>query len=206
MAHSWEFSFILRCVCVCVFVCVCVNLNVNSVLFFVDSECERVCFQASPCCVGAYPQIPSHCPPCAECVPSLPPSGQCPPGHFSSDGFRPCQQCTLGTFQPEPGRVLCFPCGGGLMTKHIASTSFKDCEAKGTALGWACFFLMRYFSHQIIPLKSKSDLIYFYSIFVICNLMNEAKVTKTRHQNETTECVFDQLPCSIRKLCCLCRC
>lgn len=57
--------------------------------------------------------------------------GQCPAGQFSADGFRPCQPCPLGTFQPEPGRVLCFPCGGGLLTKHTASTSFRDCEAKG---------------------------------------------------------------------------
>uniref|UniRef100_A0A8C1EN68 Signal peptide, CUB domain, EGF-like 1 n=1 Tax=Cyprinus carpio carpio TaxID=630221 RepID=A0A8C1EN68_CYPCA len=55
---------------------------------------------------------------------------QCPAGQFSVDGFRPCQPCPLGTFQPEPGRVLCFPCGGGLMTKHTGSTSFRDCEAK----------------------------------------------------------------------------
>ncbi|XP_067437163.1 signal peptide, CUB and EGF-like domain-containing protein 1 isoform X3 [Thunnus thynnus] len=56
--------------------------------------------------------------------------GQCPAGHFSADGFRPCQPCTLGSYQPEPGRVLCFPCGGGLMTKYEGSVSFRDCEAK----------------------------------------------------------------------------
>uniref|UniRef100_A0A8B9JUF5 Signal peptide, CUB domain, EGF-like 1 n=1 Tax=Astyanax mexicanus TaxID=7994 RepID=A0A8B9JUF5_ASTMX len=55
---------------------------------------------------------------------------RCPAGHFSADGFRPCQLCPLGTFQPEVGRVLCFPCGGGLMTKHTGSTSFRECEAK----------------------------------------------------------------------------
>lgn len=59
------------------------------------------------------------------------PSGQCPAGHFSSDGFRPCQLCPMGSYQPEPGRVLCFPCGGGLMTKYEGSVSFRDCEAKG---------------------------------------------------------------------------
>uniref|UniRef100_A0A4W6ETF7 Signal peptide, CUB and EGF-like domain-containing protein 1 n=1 Tax=Lates calcarifer TaxID=8187 RepID=A0A4W6ETF7_LATCA len=56
--------------------------------------------------------------------------GQCPAGHFSADGFRPCQPCALGSYQPEPGRVLCFPCGGGLMTKYEGSVSFRDCEAK----------------------------------------------------------------------------
>lgn len=59
------------------------------------------------------------------------PAGQCPAGHFSADGFRPCHQCPLGSYQPEPGRVLCFPCGGGLMTKYVGSVSFRDCEAKG---------------------------------------------------------------------------
>lgn len=62
------------------------------------------------------------------------PPGQCPAGHFSADGFRPCQPCSLGSYQPEPGRVLCFSCGGGLMTKYEGSVSFRDCEAKGEAL------------------------------------------------------------------------
>lgn len=57
--------------------------------------------------------------------------GHCPVGHFSADGFRPCQLCPLGSYQPEPGRVLCFSCGGGLMTKYEGSVSFRDCEAKG---------------------------------------------------------------------------
>ncbi|KAG7270683.1 hypothetical protein CRUP_030410 [Coryphaenoides rupestris] len=56
--------------------------------------------------------------------------GQCPAGQWSVDGFRPCQPCPLGSYQPEAGRVLCFPCGGGLMTKYQASLSFRDCEAK----------------------------------------------------------------------------
>lgn len=37
----------------------------------------------------------------------------------------------MGTYQPEPGRTGCFPCGGGLLTKHEGTTSFQDCEAKG---------------------------------------------------------------------------
>uniref|UniRef100_A0AAQ6ANH7 Signal peptide, CUB and EGF-like domain-containing protein 1 n=1 Tax=Amphiprion ocellaris TaxID=80972 RepID=A0AAQ6ANH7_AMPOC len=56
--------------------------------------------------------------------------GQCPAGQFSADGFRPCQSCPLGSYQPEPGRVLCFTCGGGLMTRYEGSVSFRDCEAK----------------------------------------------------------------------------
>lgn len=57
--------------------------------------------------------------------------GQCPPGYFSSDGFKPCQPCPVGTYQPDPGRTLCFPCGGGLGTKREGASSFNDCEVKG---------------------------------------------------------------------------
>ncbi|XP_045413441.1 signal peptide, CUB and EGF-like domain-containing protein 2 isoform X4 [Lemur catta] len=56
--------------------------------------------------------------------------GLCQPGEYSADGFAPCQLCALGTFQPEPGRTSCFPCGGGLPTKHQGATSFQDCETR----------------------------------------------------------------------------
>ncbi|XP_047375152.1 signal peptide, CUB and EGF-like domain-containing protein 2 isoform X10 [Sciurus carolinensis] len=56
--------------------------------------------------------------------------GLCQPGEYSADGFTPCQLCSLGTFQPEAGRTSCFPCGGGLSTKHLGATSFQDCETR----------------------------------------------------------------------------
>nr|XP_045379910.1 signal peptide, CUB and EGF-like domain-containing protein 2 isoform X3 [Camelus bactrianus] len=56
--------------------------------------------------------------------------GLCQPGEYSTDGFAPCQLCALGTFQPEAGRTSCFPCGGGLPTKHLGATSFQDCETR----------------------------------------------------------------------------
>ncbi|XP_058161760.1 signal peptide, CUB and EGF-like domain-containing protein 2 isoform X7 [Dasypus novemcinctus] len=56
--------------------------------------------------------------------------GLCPAGEYSTDGFAPCQLCPLGTFQPEAGRTSCFPCGGGLPTKHLGATSFQDCETR----------------------------------------------------------------------------
>ncbi|XP_062919243.1 signal peptide, CUB and EGF-like domain-containing protein 2 isoform X3 [Mobula hypostoma] len=56
--------------------------------------------------------------------------GQCQEGEFSTDGFRPCQPCPLGTYQPEIGRTSCFSCGGGLTTKHEGSATFQDCETK----------------------------------------------------------------------------
>ncbi|XP_075423180.1 signal peptide, CUB and EGF-like domain-containing protein 2 isoform X4 [Ascaphus truei] len=56
--------------------------------------------------------------------------GLCPPGEYSSDGFRPCEPCPFGTYQSEVGRTSCFSCGGGLTTKHNGATAFQDCEAK----------------------------------------------------------------------------
>ncbi|XP_040414519.1 signal peptide, CUB and EGF-like domain-containing protein 2 isoform X5 [Cygnus olor] len=55
---------------------------------------------------------------------------QCSPGEYSPDGFKPCLPCPLGTYQPEAGRVSCFPCGGGLMTRHTSASLFQDCETK----------------------------------------------------------------------------
>ncbi|XP_038578035.1 signal peptide, CUB and EGF-like domain-containing protein 3 isoform X2 [Micropterus salmoides] len=57
-------------------------------------------------------------------------AGQCPTGYFSSDGFKPCQPCPQGAYQPDLGRTLCFPCGGGLSTKREGASSFHDCEVK----------------------------------------------------------------------------
>nr|XP_034975358.1 signal peptide, CUB and EGF-like domain-containing protein 2 isoform X4 [Zootoca vivipara] len=56
--------------------------------------------------------------------------GQCSPGEYSVDGFKPCLACPLGTYQPEPGRTSCFICGGGLMTKLTSATVFQNCETK----------------------------------------------------------------------------
>ncbi|PIO04950.1 hypothetical protein AB205_0087820, partial [Aquarana catesbeiana] len=56
--------------------------------------------------------------------------GQCAPGHYSVDGFKPCKACPLGTYQPDAGRTICFPCGGGLVTKYESALSFQDCETK----------------------------------------------------------------------------
>uniref|UniRef100_A0A452V369 Signal peptide, CUB and EGF-like domain-containing protein 1 n=1 Tax=Ursus maritimus TaxID=29073 RepID=A0A452V369_URSMA len=96
--------------------------------------------QCVPCAPGSYQDGDGQlsCTPCpsseglglagarnvSEC------GGQCSPGFFSPDGFRPCQACPVGTYQPEPGRTGCFPCGGGLLTKHEGTVSFQDCEAK----------------------------------------------------------------------------
>ncbi|XP_053562764.1 signal peptide, CUB and EGF-like domain-containing protein 3 [Bombina bombina] len=57
-------------------------------------------------------------------------TGNCPSGHFSADGFKPCQSCPRGTYQPESGRTYCFPCGGGLGTRQEGAITFQDCETK----------------------------------------------------------------------------
>uniref|UniRef100_A0A8C0K8X7 Signal peptide, CUB and EGF-like domain-containing protein 1 n=1 Tax=Canis lupus dingo TaxID=286419 RepID=A0A8C0K8X7_CANLU len=96
--------------------------------------------QCVPCVPGTYQDRDGQlsCTPCpssdglgltgarnvSEC------GGQCSPGFFSQDGFRPCQACPVGTYQPEPGRTGCFSCGGGLLTKHEGTVSFQDCETK----------------------------------------------------------------------------
>ncbi|XP_040847390.1 signal peptide, CUB and EGF-like domain-containing protein 1 isoform X2 [Ochotona curzoniae] len=96
--------------------------------------------QCVPCAAGTYQNLEGQlsCTPCpssdgqglagarnvSEC------GGQCPPGFFSTDGFKPCQACPVGTYQPEPGRTGCFPCGGGLLTKQEGTMSFQDCETK----------------------------------------------------------------------------
>ncbi|NXO29786.1 SCUB2 protein, partial [Cisticola juncidis] len=60
----------------------------------------------------------------------LPLLDQCSPGEYSPDGFKPCLPCPLGAYQPETGRVSCFPCGGGLTTRHSGASLFQDCETK----------------------------------------------------------------------------
>ncbi|XP_064369105.1 signal peptide, CUB and EGF-like domain-containing protein 2 isoform X4 [Dromaius novaehollandiae] len=55
---------------------------------------------------------------------------QCSPGEYSPDGFKPCLPCPPGTYQPEAGRVSCFPCGGGLTTRYSSASLFQDCETK----------------------------------------------------------------------------
>uniref|UniRef100_A0A670YCP4 Signal peptide, CUB and EGF-like domain-containing protein 2 n=1 Tax=Pseudonaja textilis TaxID=8673 RepID=A0A670YCP4_PSETE len=96
--------------------------------------------QCIPCSPGTYQDTEGQlsCEPCPgndgqgiegarsvlEC------GGQCSPGQFSFDGFKPCRLCPLGTYQSEPGRTLCFPCGGGLGTKYEGAVSFQDCETK----------------------------------------------------------------------------
>uniref|UniRef100_A0A8D2LFG5 Signal peptide, CUB and EGF-like domain-containing protein 2 n=1 Tax=Varanus komodoensis TaxID=61221 RepID=A0A8D2LFG5_VARKO len=84
-----------------------------------DNEGQITC---EPC---PNAQNPGMFFPLATCTP-----GQCSPGEYSSDGFKPCLPCPLGTYQPEPGRTSCIPCGGGLMTKRSSATLFQDCETK----------------------------------------------------------------------------
>ncbi|KAG8588914.1 hypothetical protein GDO81_006153 [Engystomops pustulosus] len=56
--------------------------------------------------------------------------GQCSPGQFSTSGYKPCQSCSRGMYQPDTGRTQCISCGGGINTRHEGATSFQDCETK----------------------------------------------------------------------------
>ncbi|EDM15619.1 signal peptide, CUB domain, EGF-like 1 [Rattus norvegicus] len=98
--------------------------------------------QCVPCVSGTYQDMEGQlsCTPCpsseglglagARNVSECGGECQCSPGFFSEDGFKPCQACPVGTYQPEPGRTGCFPCGGGLLTKQTGTASFQECEAK----------------------------------------------------------------------------
>lgn len=86
-------------------------------------------------------------------------SGQCPTGSFSSDGFKPCQLCPQGTYQPDLGRTLCFPCGGGLSTKREGASSFHDCEVKGQ--------LLPFFTEKILEISATPPSLMCFLRFVV---------------------------------------
>ncbi|KAM8975270.1 signal peptide, CUB and EGF-like domain-containing protein 3 isoform 2-T2 [Pelodytes ibericus] len=96
--------------------------------------------QCQTCPHGTYQDNEAQlsCVPCPGAEATGPPgatnitscTGQCPPGHFSKDGYKPCHPCPRGTYQSECGRVQCFPCGGGLSTRHEGAQAFQDCETK----------------------------------------------------------------------------
>ncbi|XP_053313836.1 signal peptide, CUB and EGF-like domain-containing protein 3 [Spea bombifrons] len=75
-------------------------------------------------CPGAEAMGPSGATNITTCT------GLCLPGQFSKDGYRPCQPCPRGMYQPEGGRTHCFACGGGLNTKHEGAYTFQECDTK----------------------------------------------------------------------------
>lgn len=127
-------------------------------------------------------------------------TGQCPPGYFSSDGFKPCQLCPLGSYQPDPGRTLCFPCGGGLGTKREGASSFNDCEVKGqsfllstvvwdTKFIWCVWILRtkgRSFAFNLFCWQSSGECLTHRSGSNTLNLYRDGNVSWD-HQNWTTE-------------------
>ncbi|XP_068245838.1 signal peptide, CUB and EGF-like domain-containing protein 1 isoform X4 [Palaemon carinicauda] len=54
-------------------------------------------------------------------------SDTCPAGHWSPDGFSPCQSCTPGTYQVYSGRVKCQACPEGHSYSPSGATSFLQC-------------------------------------------------------------------------------
>ncbi|GAB6033237.1 Signal peptide, CUB and EGF-like domain-containing protein 2 [Chamberlinius hualienensis] len=59
----------------------------------------------------------------------------CKPGRYSVDGFEPCMECAVGSYQPDAGRTWCISCNGNIATKFAGSTSFSDCFAEACSNG-----------------------------------------------------------------------
>uniref|UniRef100_A0A3Q1D0C1 Signal peptide, CUB and EGF-like domain-containing protein 2 n=1 Tax=Amphiprion ocellaris TaxID=80972 RepID=A0A3Q1D0C1_AMPOC len=93
-------------------------------------RCIRFKSQESECNLNAASNLLDITVECRVIMCSSLTGAICPTGYFSSDGFKPCQPCPQGSYQPDLGRTLCFPCGGGLSTKREGASSFHDCEVK----------------------------------------------------------------------------
>ncbi|KAK2183706.1 hypothetical protein NP493_299g03061 [Ridgeia piscesae] len=102
---------------------------------------DKVTRRCLPCPAGTYQsrEGQSKCTPCphhrddvgmegAKSV--LECEGQCAPGQYSQDGFRPCQQCPVGKYQRDYGRTRCTPCGRGITTRKTGATGFHECVVK----------------------------------------------------------------------------
>ncbi|CAL4065718.1 unnamed protein product, partial [Meganyctiphanes norvegica] len=51
----------------------------------------------------------------------------CPVGHWSIDGFSPCDPCDAGSYQPDRGRIQCLQCPHGHFTTNKGATNFAQC-------------------------------------------------------------------------------
>ncbi|XP_042211424.1 signal peptide, CUB and EGF-like domain-containing protein 1 isoform X2 [Homarus americanus] len=82
-------------------------------------EAKTRCLSCPP---DTLPQVPpkSGARNLSECADS------CPAGHWSADGFSPCQPCPAGSFQEDRGRAGCTPCPLGL-TSPPGAASFSRC-------------------------------------------------------------------------------
>ncbi len=55
----------------------------------------------------------------------------CSAGQNSSDGLPPCENCPLGTYQPNTGRVICLPCpDGGKFGGQAGAVNASQCPGE----------------------------------------------------------------------------
>ena len=54
----------------------------------------------------------------------------CVPGTYSASGVEPCKPCAKGYYQPEGGKLSCFPCKGKMSTYGPGAKSEADCLGK----------------------------------------------------------------------------
>ena len=55
---------------------------------------------------------------------------KCAPGTFSANGVEPCKPCEKGFYQPEEGKLSCFPCKGKKSTYGPGAKGQADCVGK----------------------------------------------------------------------------
>eukprot|EP00794_Sanderia_malayensis_P018983 gene18983-20890_t len=63
----------------------------------------------------------------------------CAPGSKSSNGFAPCENCTIGTYQPRTGRTVCLPCPGGrTFGGQTAAVDVSQCPSNDSCFASPC--------------------------------------------------------------------
>lgn len=62
----------------------------------------------------------------------------CPVGHWSIDGFSPCDPCEIGSYQPDRGRIQCLHCPPGHTTTNKGATNFAQCLSTGEIRELSC--------------------------------------------------------------------
>ena len=55
---------------------------------------------------------------------------KCAPGTYSASGVEPCQPCEKGFYQPDEGKLSCFPCKGKTSTYGPGAKSESFCLGK----------------------------------------------------------------------------
>lgn len=54
----------------------------------------------------------------------------CKPGTYSSNGFAPCEECEISTYQDKSNSTSCVKCPDGQVTSKTGSTRKSDCSSK----------------------------------------------------------------------------